>query len=169
MKDSVKIGTAVVGGYVLGRTKKGKLAIGLALWLSGNRMTNSREALLRLAASPELGKLTAQLRGPLLGAAQRALTATVESRTAALADSLQQRTSQLLAVRDAGTEESAADDYEDEGEREEQAEPEPPRQAKRPAKAARRSPAGRSPGESREPTRRRESSRRSAPRGGEVA
>ena len=63
-KDSVKLGAAVVGGYLLGRTKKGKTAIGLALWLSGKRMDNSREAFMRLATSPELGKLTAQVRGP---------------------------------------------------------------------------------------------------------
>ncbi|NJC68330.1 hypothetical protein HC031_01135 [Planosporangium thailandense] len=106
MKDSVKLGAAVAGGYLLGRTKKGKAAIGLALWLSGKRIGNSREALTRLAASPELARLAAQVRGPLLEAAQRAVTATIESRTTALADSLQQRTERLIdgtvtAVRDA--------------------------------------------------------------------
>ena len=36
MNDRVKIAGAVVGGYVLGRTKKGRLAIKMALWLAGN-------------------------------------------------------------------------------------------------------------------------------------
>ena len=35
MDDRVKIGAAVVGGYVLGRTKKGRAAIRLAMWLAG--------------------------------------------------------------------------------------------------------------------------------------
>lgn len=113
MKDSVKLGAAVAGGYLLGRTKKGKAAIGLALWLSGKRIGSSREVLARLAASPELARLTAQVRGPLLEAAQRAVTATIESRTTTLADSLQQRTARLIdgtvtAVRDADPEERPA-------------------------------------------------------------
>jgi hypothetical protein len=109
VKDSVKLGAAVVGGYLLGRTKKGKAAIGLALWLSGKRMDNSRDALMRLATSPELAKLTAQVRGPLLAAAGRAVTATIESRTTALADSLQQRTSQLLPASGSGADERVDD------------------------------------------------------------
>jgi hypothetical protein len=37
MQDSTKLGAAAIGGYVLGRTKKAKAAIGLALWLTGRR------------------------------------------------------------------------------------------------------------------------------------
>ena len=35
MSDAVKIGSAIAGGYLLGRTKKAKKAIGLAMWLAG--------------------------------------------------------------------------------------------------------------------------------------
>ncbi|GII20525.1 hypothetical protein [Planosporangium mesophilum] len=189
MKDSVKLGAAVVGGYLLGRTKKGKAAIGLALWLSGKRMDNTRDALMRLVTSPELAKITGQVRGPLLAAAGRAVTATIESRTNALADSLQQRTSQLLPAvgataddrrderADAGLDDEGRDDEgrddegrDDEG-RDDDArlddaepdEPEPPRKAGRPAKAARRAPARRPADEGREPARSRESGRSREP------
>ena len=37
MQDTTKFGLAALGGYVLGRTKKAKAAIGLALWLTGRR------------------------------------------------------------------------------------------------------------------------------------
>ncbi|MDX6237683.1 MAG: hypothetical protein QOG10_2498, partial [Kribbellaceae bacterium] len=35
MMTNAKIGTALVGGYLLGRTKKAKLALGLGMFLAG--------------------------------------------------------------------------------------------------------------------------------------
>lgn len=97
MNDTVKLGAAVAGGYLLGRTRKGKAAIGLALWLAGRRRSfgSPGGGLSRLLSTPEIGQLTAQLRGPLLGAAQRAVTSTIESRAGSLADSLRDRTARL--------------------------------------------------------------------------
>ncbi len=95
MNDTMKLSAAVIGGYVLGRTKKGKAAIGLALWLAG-RQAGLRPGAL-LANAPELGKLATQLKGPAVKAVRRAATATLESRTTALADSLQRRTASLTS------------------------------------------------------------------------
>ncbi|GAA1811791.1 hypothetical protein HC028_05595 [Planosporangium flavigriseum] len=174
MRDSAKLTAAVVGGYLLGRTKKGKTAIGLALWLSGNRLGNPRAAITTLATSPEVAKLAAQVRGPLLAAAQRAVAATIESRTTALADSLHQRTSQLIEISG-----SSEDEPVDDADQEESVSP---RATKRQAKAVRRTPAQRSTDENPEPARSRKTARsresgrgreparrRSAPRGGDTA
>lgn len=96
--DKAKIGAALVGGYLLGRTKKAKTAMRLVLWLNGSTAGGiARDSVKRVAQSPELMKLTTQLREPLLDAARKAAAAAVEARVAGLADSLQERTAKLTA------------------------------------------------------------------------
>lgn len=121
MNDTVKLGAAVAGGYLLGRTRKGKAAIGLALWLAGRRgrggMVPGLGSIGGLLSSPEVSKITGQLRGPLVAAAQRAATSVIESRTSRLADSLSQRTALISGSgsggRDSG--DQGSDDQESDG------------------------------------------------------
>jgi hypothetical protein len=70
MQDTVKIGVATVGGYLLGRTKKAKTAIGLALWLTGKGRPRdmARDQLMKLLQSEKGQQLVGELRGPVLEA-----------------------------------------------------------------------------------------------------
>lgn len=104
MTDTVKLAAAIVVGYFLGRTKKGKMAARLALQLSGKNLRPAdlaREVVIRLAKSPEGAELIAQLRGPVLDAGKQAAIATLEAQAGALADALHKKTEALSAV--AGT------------------------------------------------------------------
>jgi hypothetical protein len=103
MDDNTKLAAALIAGYVLGRTKKGKAAIRLALWASGKGsklqpQALAREGATRLTQTPELAQLAEQLRGPLAAAAQKAVIATLEAQINAVADNLQKRTQSLQAV-----------------------------------------------------------------------
>ncbi|WP_187280110.1 hypothetical protein [Streptomyces sp. IB2014 016-6] len=130
----VSLAAAVAAGYVLGRTKKGKLALGLAPLVAGQQLPmNPRELLIlamrKLAENPTVGPLVEQARGEVLEAGRSALSATANRRLGAVADSLQQRTEALLVVpvdedEDEDEEEEAGEE-EDEEEFEEEEEPEP--------------------------------------------
>jgi hypothetical protein len=102
MSDNSKVAMALIGGYVLGRTKKGKAAIRLAMWLSGRGgkqpQTIARESVGKLLQNAEVAQLAEQLRGPVVAEAQRVVTAALEARLNGLADSLQQRTKALQTV-----------------------------------------------------------------------
>lgn len=100
MDKKVKIGAAVAAGYLLGRTKKGKLALSLALWLGGsefglNPKKLARQGLTALARSPQAANLTEQIRGPVAEAAGKAAIAVLESRVNQLSDALHDRTMKL--------------------------------------------------------------------------
>ena len=104
MSDKAKIGAAVAGGYLLGRTKRGRLALGLAMLLAGYRpSTQLRKGLLQLTENAELGQLTSQLRGPLALAGRKAAEAVIAAQAARLADQLTSRTEALTdSLKDAG-------------------------------------------------------------------
>jgi len=97
MQEAVKIGAAAAGGYLLGRTKKAKAAIGLAMWLAGRRRPAdlARDQTVKLLSSPQVLDLVAQLRGPLLTAGKQAALAVVEGQAGKLSDNLQRRTEKL--------------------------------------------------------------------------
>jgi hypothetical protein len=99
MDDQIKMTSAVLAGYLLGRTKQGKRALRLALWLGGGSggvaSSLAQQARTGLEANPALGALLAQVRGPLLAAGRSALTSVVENRANSLADALQSRTASL--------------------------------------------------------------------------
>lgn len=139
MHDTLKIGTAALGGYVLGRTKKAKAAIGLALWLTGRGRARdiARDQALKLLQSERGQEMLLQMRGPVLAAGRQAALALVEGQAARLTTGLQKRTDKLGAdVVGTGTdtakrltsrrrrdeepeeapEEEYADEYEDEDE-----------------------------------------------------
>ncbi|MGW0940671.1 histone protein, partial [Streptomyces sp. NPDC002666] len=125
MEDSKKVAlvAAVAAGYVLGRTKKGKLALGIASLVVGQQLPlNPREVAVlgarKLAENPAVAPLIEQARGEVLDAGRAALSATANRRLEAVADALQQRTEALLA----GPVEE--DEEDEEGEEEPEEEPE---------------------------------------------
>lgn len=70
MDDQTKatLAAALVGGYVLGRTKKGKLALSLATYLAGKRLgldprQLATEGMRRLGEIPQVAELQEQLKG----------------------------------------------------------------------------------------------------------
>ena len=97
MQEAVKIGAAAAGGYLLGRTKKAKAAIGLAMWLAGRKRPAdlARDQASKLLTSPQVLELVGQLRGPLLAAGRQAALAVVEGQAGKLSDNLQRRTEKL--------------------------------------------------------------------------
>ncbi|WP_432002824.1 hypothetical protein [Streptomyces sioyaensis] len=96
MMSNAKIGVALVGGYVLGRTKKAKLAIGLGMYLAGKRLPLDPKQLSKLVAnSPVLGPLHDQVRSELVDATKSVVSTALTQRMSALTDSLQERTLEL--------------------------------------------------------------------------
>jgi hypothetical protein len=97
MHDTVKIGTAALGGYVLGRTKKAKAAIGLALWLTGKGRPRdiARDQAFKLLQSERGQELLMQMRGPMLAAGRQAALALVEGQAGRLTSGLQKRTEKI--------------------------------------------------------------------------
>ncbi|MFH9138144.1 hypothetical protein [Streptomyces sp. NPDC017524] len=113
MTKNAKIGAALVGGYLLGRTKKAKLALGFGMFLLGKKIDLDPRQLGRmLADSPVLGSLNDQVRKELVDATKTAATKAVTQRAGSLADSLQQRTQALGAG--SGTDEEKPDEEDDE-------------------------------------------------------
>jgi hypothetical protein len=106
MEDRTKLGAAVVGGYILGRTKKGMAAARFAMWLSGSPqvMNAARTAL----AAPEVKQITDQVSGPLADAARKAALAAVLNRVGSMSDGLAKRTEKLTGAIE-GTAETVTD------------------------------------------------------------
>ncbi|MFE2676634.1 hypothetical protein [Streptomyces hygroscopicus] len=158
-----KIAVAITGGYLLGRTKKAKLALGLGMLLAGKKITLDPQQLKKaLAETPLLSGLNGQVRKELADATRQAATKAVSDRVNGLADALHERTA---ALRGGGAEERGEDEEpaEDEGaegtegpkeegpedergaegaEADAESEPEPkPKPPKPPRKAAAKAPA----------------------------
>jgi hypothetical protein len=75
MMNNSKIGVALVGGYVLGRTKKAKLAIGLGMFLAGKKLNFDPKQLgSMLTDSKLLGGLNEQIRKELVDTTKSAAT-----------------------------------------------------------------------------------------------
>lgn len=158
MENSKKVSfaAAVAAGYILGRTKKGKLALGLASLVAGQQLPlNPREIISlsarKLAENPQIAPLISQVRGEVLAAGRTALSATANRRLEAVADALQQRTNALLEPP-AEDEDENAEEYggeEDEEEPDEAAEQEEEEEPRRPAKrstgAAKKAPSKKAP------------------------
>src|SRR3954465_8177382 len=117
MNNAAKLGAGVAGGYLLGRTKKLKLAIGLGAWLMGKRLQMSpgqlaMQGLGQLRQSPEFAEITDRLRNEVGGAGRKALSAAATSRMESLADRLRDRND--------GVVDSDEDDYDDEDDQDDQ-------------------------------------------------
>ncbi|MFH8466385.1 DNA primase [Streptomyces sp. NPDC017991] len=94
------LGLAVGAGYVLGRTKKMKLAFAVGTMVAGKRMHLSPRALADLVSTqlqnnPQFKEIGDQLRGDLRGVGKAATGALVERQITGLADRLHGRTSQV--------------------------------------------------------------------------
>ncbi|MEU1543961.1 histone protein [Actinacidiphila glaucinigra] len=143
------LGAAVLGGYVLGRTKKGRVAFAMATYLAGRRFGLEPQQLLaegakRLRELPQFADLNEQLRGQALDAGRKALSAVADRKLADLADSLHQRTERIGKGKKAPQdedgepedayeeeEETEGEEPEDEQEPEEEEEPEKPTHRRR--------------------------------------
>ncbi|MEQ7007483.1 hypothetical protein ABN028_15005 [Actinopolymorpha sp. B17G11] len=122
MNTSTKIGAAVVGGYVLGRRKKAKMALLLGSVLVGKRLnvrSLGREAMGRIAESAQFGQIREEIRGELVSTGRSAAGAVLSAPLNKLADGLHQRTSKLTGAEseepspDGKSKRSAEDESED--------------------------------------------------------
>ncbi|MEU9014595.1 histone protein, partial [Streptomyces sp. NPDC048479] len=128
MDEQTKLALAVsvVGGYLLGRTKKGRLALTVATYLAGRRFgleprELAAEGMRRLGEIPQFAELQGQLKGEVLDAGRKALTATANRGMSSLADAISDRTARLGAGEDEEEEEpeeEEPEEYEDEEEEE---------------------------------------------------
>lgn len=143
MKCGSQIAVGIVGGYLLGRTHKTRLAVLMALAAAAGRLPVDPGDLLRrtplgVEGGP-LDKLTGDLRGQLVDAGKSVAMAAASSRIDSLSDKLQHRADRMRAPgikRDEGEpadersrERPAPDEYADEYEEDEFAdeyEPEEP-------------------------------------------
>ncbi|MFI9770629.1 DNA primase [Streptomyces sp. NPDC052415] len=116
------LGLAVGAGYLLGRTKKLKLAFAVGTLVAGKRMNLSPKMLADLASqqlrnNPQFKEIGDQLREDLRGVGKAASGAMVERQLDAFADRLHGRTAQVRdqlsgAVPDLGPDDS--EEYEEE-------------------------------------------------------
>ncbi|MEU2513436.1 DNA primase [Streptomyces syringium] len=102
MNNRTALGLAVGAGYLLGRTKKAKLAFAVGTLVMGKRLNAGPGALTglvtdRLRDNPQFKELGDQLREDLRGVGKAATGALVNRRIDALADRLHEST---LDVRD---------------------------------------------------------------------
>ncbi|MEV7081052.1 DNA primase [Streptomyces sp. NPDC093516] len=130
------LGLAVGAGYLLGRTKKLKMAVAVGGLVAGKKLNLSPRMVAdlvqqQLQNNPQFKEIGDQLRGELRGVGKAASGALVERRLDALADRLHGRTAQMreqLAGGGPGRRDKDADDaddaYDDEDEEPEGEEPE---------------------------------------------
>ncbi|WP_367319867.1 DNA primase [Streptomyces sp. HUAS ZL42] len=153
--NRVGLGLAVGAGYVLGRTRKLKLAFAVGTLVAGKRMHLSPRALADLLSqqllnNPQFKEIGDQLREDLRGVGKAASGAMVERQIDAIADRLHGRTA---AVRDqlagvvpeppeTGLGGDEAEDAEEEYDEEPEPEPEPEEEPEEPAGER---PAGKAP------------------------
>ena len=132
MSAAAKIGLGVASGYLLGRTKKLKLAITIGSMLAGQRIATSPQGLLKQGSqlidkNPELQKLQAQITGRLFDAMKDAAIATATSRLESVNSRLLEGGSRGEASQESGadeTDDDQSDEYEEESEGEEAGEDE---------------------------------------------
>ncbi|WP_331447081.1 DNA primase [Streptomyces xanthochromogenes] len=102
MNNRLGLGLAVGAGYLLGRTKKAKLAFGIGTLVMGKRLQLSPRAIAdfaaaQLAGNPQFKEIGDQLRGDLRGVGKAATGALLNRQIEGLADRLHDRT---LGVQD---------------------------------------------------------------------
>ncbi|MGW9027826.1 DNA primase [Streptomyces sp. NPDC055722] len=100
MMNRTALGLAIGAGYVLGRTKKMKLALGAASLVAGKRMQLSPRAIAdlvnqQLLSNPQFKEIGDQLRHDLRGVGKAASGALLERQIEGIAGRLHDRTSQV--------------------------------------------------------------------------
>ncbi|PKV81844.1 hypothetical protein [Nocardia fluminea] len=118
MEGGTRIAIGVGIGYVLGRTRKMRFALGLAGAAMARRSSGTPGELMKFGtslvkSSPELSQLTDTVRGELLGAVRSAAVAAASSRIDALNDRLQQGPTLVADEDDAAETDSSDDDYDE--------------------------------------------------------
>ncbi|MGK9462372.1 DNA primase [Streptomyces sp. G6] len=161
--NRVGLGLAVGAGYLLGRTKKLKLAVAVGTMVAGKKLNLTPKGIAELVNSqlqnnPQFKEIGDQLRTDMQGVGKAASGALVERQMDALADRLHGRTAQVRdqlsgvasTVPGAGSDDSSrdseasedsepyeeADEHGEPGERSERAPKKAPPQARRAAKKA---------------------------------
>ncbi|MFF1901556.1 histone protein [Streptomyces sp. NPDC058206] len=131
MDDQTKVAlaAAIAGGYLLGRTKKGKLALSVATYLAGRRFgleprQLATEGMRRLGEIPQVAELQDQLKGEFLEAGRKAVTAAATRGMGTLAETLSDRTASLGKKEEKPKDEEEEEEEEPEEEEEEEEEPE---------------------------------------------
>ncbi|MEV0975356.1 DNA primase [Streptomyces sp. NPDC049915] len=119
--NRVGLGLAVGAGYVLGRTKKAKLAIAVGSMVAGKRMNLSPRMVAdlvnqQLKNNPQVKEIGDQLRGDLRGVGKAASGALVERQIGALADRLHSRTADLRDQTSGGSGRGERDEEDEEPE-----------------------------------------------------
>ncbi|MEU6664966.1 DNA primase [Streptomyces sp. NPDC046727] len=148
------LGLAIGAGYLLGRTKKMKMALTVGSLVAGKKLNLGPRALAdqvnrQLRDNPQFKEIGDQLREDLRGVGKAATGAMVERQMSTLADRLHGRTAelrdQLSGALPAGSEEEPDEREEpDEQERQEQEEPESRDEAPR-EKTGQKAPEKRAP------------------------
>ena len=141
MNRNAELGAAVVGGYILGRTKKGRAALRMAMWLSGDQgqqvIQVTRNGITTLIASQAGQQLIGSVREQAQNRAQ-ALTSNLEERTSNLGTDLPKALDGIgKAGAKAGKRISGRKEEPEEQDEanDEQPEQEAPAKSRRPAKA----------------------------------
>ncbi|TDD99043.1 hypothetical protein [Jiangella asiatica] len=103
MSAGARVAAAAASGYILGRTKKLKLAIMVGSTLAGRRLATDPRGLLRQAdefveSRPELAKLSEQVRTTLFAAARAAAVGTASQRIDRLSDAIRDRSDRLTGA-----------------------------------------------------------------------
>ncbi|MFE5113811.1 histone protein [Streptomyces sp. NPDC056663] len=132
-QTKVALAAAIAGGYLLGRTKKGKLALSVATYLAGRRFgleprQLATEGMRRLGEIPQVAELQDQLKGEFLEAGRKAVTSAATRGVGTLTETLSDRTASL-----GKKEEEKPKDEEEEEEPEEEEEEEPVNEEEEPA------------------------------------
>ncbi|MFI1959630.1 DNA primase [Streptomyces althioticus] len=119
------MGLAIGAGYLLGRTKKLKMALAVGGLVAGKKLNLSPRAVADLVSqqlrdNPQFKELGDQLRGDLRGVGKAASGALVERQISSLADRLHGRTAEVRGRLDGdgedrdGTDESGEEPYHEE-------------------------------------------------------
>jgi hypothetical protein len=157
MKCGSQIAVAVVGGYVLGRSHKTRMAILLALIAAGGGKlpVGPEDLLKKTPLGGSLDKLTGDLRSQLVGAGVNVAKKAASSRIDSLSDRLQERAETLRGTGTKGREapEEAEEGEEGEEGEEEQERARPRRERGEPSRRRREEP-GRGERDRGQPSRR---------------
>ncbi|MET9552299.1 histone protein [Streptomyces sp. NPDC006645] len=119
------LASAVLGGYVLGRTKKGRLALTVATVVAGRGLGFGPKELAaqgarRLADVPQVAEVQEQVRKQGIQAVRGALSAVTDRGIGSLADAISGRTASITRKsEDAGEEEGEEEEEPEEPEEEE--------------------------------------------------
>ncbi|MGW7291270.1 hypothetical protein ACWGIB_02610 [Streptomyces xiamenensis] len=128
------LAAGIAGGYVLGRTRKAKVAFAIATYVIGRRFPLTPRHLAeeggrRLREHPRFGELSDQVRGDLLESGRSAVMAAATARIDAISDALR-RGAQALEGVSAEQGEQGEQGREQEPEQEEEPERKPKPKAK---------------------------------------